>query len=74
MSYDNTNRGVLFINTRKEPGSKHPDFTGSLDVNGEKFDMAGWNNTSSKGTDYISVTIKEPYEKKQSSSDEEAPF
>lgn len=41
MSYDNTNRGAIWKNERKE-SDKHPDFTGKLDVNGVSYRVAAW--------------------------------
>ena len=34
--YDNTNRGVLFKNDRKESDS-HPDYKGQINVDGTEF-------------------------------------
>jgi len=39
--YDNTNRGSIWKNDKKET-EKHPDFTGSLNVNGVDFWVSGW--------------------------------
>ena len=41
MAYDNTNRGALWKNPDKDT-EKHPDFKGSLNVNGVEFWVAGW--------------------------------
>lgn len=41
MSYDNTNRGSIWKNDRKEKDT-HPDFTGTLNVNGEEFWVSAW--------------------------------
>lgn len=56
MAYDNTNKGVLFINDRKQKDS-HPDFKGSLDVGGVSYWLSGWRKTTSKG-ETISVSIE----------------
>ena len=55
--YDNTNRGALFKNEEKQ-NPKHADYNGSIDVNGEEFWLNGWAKTSSKGTRYLSLSIK----------------
>ena len=39
--YDNTNRGQIWKNDRKET-DKHPDFRGSLNVNGQEFWVSAW--------------------------------
>jgi len=67
MEYDNTNKGVLFLNKNKKQPN-HPDYTGNLNVDGEDFSLAGWTKTSKNGTKFLSVSISPPYnggEKKQ---------
>jgi len=39
--YDNTNRGQIWPNDRKET-ENHPDFTGSLNVDGKEFWVSAW--------------------------------
>jgi hypothetical protein len=39
--YDNTNRGVLFKNDRKE-SDKHPDYKGSILINGVDYWLSSW--------------------------------
>ncbi len=39
--YDNTNRGSIWKNDEKET-DKHPDFKGSLDVNGVQYWVSAW--------------------------------
>ena len=41
MAYDNTNRGSIWKNKKKEKDT-HPDFTGSLDVNGVAYWVNAW--------------------------------
>ncbi len=41
QQFDNTNRGSIWPNDKKET-EKHPDFTGSLDVNGVEFWVSAW--------------------------------
>jgi hypothetical protein len=41
QEYDNENRGSIWKNDKKET-EKHPDFTGSLNVNGQEFWVSAW--------------------------------
>lgn len=41
MAYDNTNRGSIWKNEKKET-EKHPDFTGSLNVEGTDYWVSAW--------------------------------
>jgi uncharacterized protein (DUF736 family) len=54
MEYDNTNRGVLFRNDRKET-EKQPDFTGSLDIDGVDHYLSAWIKTSKAGKKYFDI-------------------
>ena len=57
MEYDNTNRGVLFRNEKKET-EKHPDFTGSIDVGGVDHYLSGWIKESKQGKKFFSLSVK----------------
>jgi hypothetical protein len=39
--FDETNRGSIWKNEKKQKDT-HPDFTGSLNVNGEEFWVSAW--------------------------------
>lgn len=41
QKYDNTNRGVLFKNDRKETDN-HPDYTGRIDIDGTEYFLSAW--------------------------------
>lgn len=41
QDYDNNNRGSIWKNDKKTT-DKHPDFTGSLNVNGVDFWVSAW--------------------------------
>ena len=61
MSFDNTNRGVLFKNKNKSD-PKHPDYTGNLNVDGEEFWLSGWVKTAGPsarepGSKFLSVSV-----------------
>ena len=58
MSYDNTNSGILARNQRKET-DKHPDFTGSLNVDGTDYWLSAWVKERKDGTGkFFSLSIK----------------
>lgn len=57
MQYDNTNRGTLFRNDRKETDN-HPDYNGSINVGGQEFWLSAWIKTSGKGTKFMSLSVK----------------
>jgi hypothetical protein len=57
--YDNTNRGALFKNDRKET-ENHPSYKGSINVGGVEYWLSGWVKESAKGKFFsLSVTPKE---------------
>lgn len=57
--YDNTNRGVLFINDRKEQDN-HPDRKGSINIEGKEYWLSAWDKETAKGeTISLSVTPKD---------------
>jgi hypothetical protein len=60
--YDNRDRGVLFRNEQKDSETDR-DYGGSLNVNGVDYWLSGWIKVSTKGTKYLSLSIK-PKEQK----------
>jgi hypothetical protein len=56
MAYDNTNRGTLGRNKRREKDT-HPEFTGKCDINGVEFWISGWVKESN-GEKFFSLSFK----------------
>jgi uncharacterized protein (DUF736 family) len=54
--FDNTNRGAIFKNDRKE-GENDPDFKGTLNVDGVEHCINGWRKTSKSGVKFLSLSI-----------------
>jgi hypothetical protein len=76
MEYDNTNRGVLFKNDRKE-SDRHPEYKGSININGEEFWLSSWVKEGKTGKFMsLSVTPKNdrPAAAPVSAKQEDVPF
>lgn len=57
QQYDNTLRGALFVNDRKERDNQ-PDYKGSLeDDTGRQFWVSAWIKQTRSGDDYISLAL-----------------
>ena len=55
MDYDNKNKGVLFKNKEKE-SDNHPDYNGSIDIDGTEYWLSAWINTDKYGNKYMSLS------------------
>lgn len=55
--YDDTNRGALFRNERKEQET-HADYNGTINVNGEEFWINAWLKESKAGKKFMSLSVK----------------
>lgn len=62
--YDNTNRGVLFENDRKETDN-HPDLTGKLNVNGVEHYISAWWKDGRNGGQFLSISLGRPVDQQQ---------
>lgn len=66
--YDNTNRGILFKNDKRET-EKHPEYTGSINFNGVDCWLNAWVMTSKEGKKYFSLSVR-PKEQQARSVDQ----
>lgn len=58
MEYDNTNRGSLFKNERKEQDT-HADYNGTINVDGADYYINAWIKESKKdGKKFLSLSVK----------------
>lgn len=58
QQYDNTNRGILSKNDRKEKDT-HPDHKGTLNVDGVEYWLDGWIKVRNDGTGkFLSLSVK----------------
>jgi hypothetical protein len=64
--FDNTNRGSLFKNDKKTE-EKHPDMSGSINIDGTEYWISGWKKQSKAGTGFISLSVRTKEQTRQSS-------
>lgn len=77
MAYDNTNSGILARNDNRK-SDKHPEYTGSLNVDGVDYWVSAWVNegrpgSKMEGKKYFSLKIN-PKEKKAEPMQYDKPF
>lgn len=65
MQYDDTNRGALFKNDRKEKDS-HPDYRGTINIDGQEFWLSAWVKKAASGASFMSLSVQ-PKEAQQTS-------
>lgn len=53
--YDDTNRGALFKNDRKE-ADNHPDYKGKINIDGVDYWLSAWIKTDKSGAKYMSLS------------------
>ena len=79
QEFDNTNRGVLFKNDRKETELDR-DYSGSINIDGRDYWLSAWVKVSSKdGRKFFSLSAKPKDEQRPTAGravpiDDEIPF
>ena len=65
QQYDNTNRGILARNDRREKDT-HPEFAGNINIDGVEYWLSGWVKERKDGTGkFFSLSVR-PKEQAQS--------
>jgi len=64
--YSNENRGSLFKNDKKTE-DRHPDMSGSINIDGTEYWISGWKKQSKAGTGFISLSVRPKEQVRQSS-------
>lgn len=74
MPYDNTDRGALFRNDRRE--GNQPEYTGKINVGGTEYRLAAWVRESNAGRKYFSLAVSFPDKPKEPEQDfdDDIPF
>lgn len=67
--YDNTNKGILFREHSKK-SDKHPDYTGSININGVDHWLSAWIKDGKKGK-FMSLSIGAEKQPKQDQHNED---
>jgi hypothetical protein len=63
--YNNTNRGALFKNDRKEQDS-HPDLSGQINIEGKEYWLSGWSKRNDDGSfKVLSLSVKPKESRRQ---------
>ena len=72
MDYDNTNRGALFKNDDKQ-SDKHPDYKGSINIDGVEYWLSSWIKTSKQGNKFMSLSVQPKQQAKPAKQAKQAP-
>jgi hypothetical protein len=63
VAYDNTNRGVLFRNEKREgKEDSDPDYSGQVDVAGTEYWLSAWIKQGKSGK-FMSLSVRPKQEK-----------
>jgi len=57
VAYDNEGKGALF-RAKEKKTDKHPDYDGTLTIDGQEYWLSGWQKQSANGVKYLSLSVK----------------
>lgn len=66
--FDKTNTGALFVNDKKST-EKHPDRTGSINIDGKEYWISGWMKEGKSGVKFMSLSVRPKEEQPRQSSE-----
>lgn len=68
QEFDNTNKGALFVSDRKL-SDKHPDLTGTINVEGVEYHISAWKRKDKGGTkSFLSLSVTKKAEATKSAA------
>lgn len=56
-NFDNTNKGSLFINTKKEKDT-HPTMKGSINIDGKEYWLSAWAKVHDTKGKWLSLSVE----------------
>lgn len=63
QQYDNTNKGALFVNSRKL-SDRHPDMNGKINIDGVEYWLSGWWKQG-RESEFLSLSLGQRVEQQQ---------
>jgi uncharacterized protein (DUF736 family) len=61
VSYEQKNGEISIFPNRKKENDKHPDYKGTVMIDGKAWDIALWDKTSKSGLTYMGGKVSEPW-------------
>lgn len=68
MSYEEKDGDFVLFRNNKRKSEKSPHFTGTINKNGQKFNLSMWEKTSKNGNQFYSGKIGDVYQPPQSNA------
>lgn len=71
-NFDNTNKGSLFINTKKEKDT-HPTMKGSINIEGKEYWVSAWTKVHETKGKWLSLAAEPKEQSKADAPDNSVP-
>lgn len=68
MSYEEKDGDFVLFRNNKRKSEKSPHYTGTINKNGQKFNLSMWEKTSKNGNQFYSGKIGDVYQPPQSNA------